>query len=250
MRRTISSMTAARSKTWMCAAGAAWPWCWISPTRSATTRSPWKTCEPVRRQDQEGLAALIFHTGWDKVSHDPHYFGEQPYLWVDLPSGWPRSGVICVALDTPTTYPAEYPASHHSLLNKHAEVLIIEGLRGLERLQSKQVILIALPLRIRGRDGSPCRAVAIDGDIEPLKPLFESWLKHRLQHVWPISQLTGQITLRSCPAYNSGWPLSDMAADTGSITSTQDKWHLHGLRRGRCAQGCQHSRSTRAKSMG
>jgi len=51
--------------------------------------------------------------------------------------------------------------------------LIIEGLRGLERLQSDKVILIALPLRISGRDGSPCRAMAIDGDIEPLIPLFE-----------------------------------------------------------------------------
>ena len=36
--------------------------------------------------------------------------------------------------------------------------------------------LIALPLRIRGRDGSPCRAVAIDGDIGPLVELFEKLL--------------------------------------------------------------------------
>jgi hypothetical protein len=40
-------------------------------------------------------------------------------------------------------------------------------------LQSQEVILIALPLRVAGRDGSPCRAMAIDGDIAPLKPLFE-----------------------------------------------------------------------------
>jgi kynurenine formamidase len=35
----------------------------------------------------------------------------------------------------------------------------------LDKLQGEQVILIAFPLRIQGRDGSPCRAMAIDGDI-------------------------------------------------------------------------------------
>ena len=38
---------------------------------------------------------------------------------------------------------------------------------GLDRLENEQVILIAFPLRIIGRDGSPCRAMAIDGDIGP-----------------------------------------------------------------------------------
>lgn len=117
---------------------------------------------------------LIFHTGWDKVYPDSQYFGGQPYYTVELTTWLAEKGVACIALDTPTTYPAEYTASHHSLLNKKAEVLIIEGLRGLEQLQGDKVILIALPLRIRGRDGSPCRAMAIDGDIEPLIPLFES----------------------------------------------------------------------------
>lgn len=116
---------------------------------------------------------LIFNTGWDKVLPDPDYFGGQPYLTVELTTWLAKQGVACIALDTPTTYPAEYTASHHSLLNAEAEVLIIEGLRGLDRLIGSQVILIALPLRIRGRDGSPCRAMAIDGDISLLMPLIE-----------------------------------------------------------------------------
>lgn len=116
---------------------------------------------------------LIFNTGWDKVLPDPDYFGGQPYLTVELTTWLAEQDVACVALDTPTTYPAEYTASHHSLLNAAAEVLIIEGLRGLDRLTGSQVILIALPLRIRGRDGSPCRAMAIDGDISLLIPLIE-----------------------------------------------------------------------------
>ena len=116
---------------------------------------------------------LIFNTGWDKILPDPDYFGGQPFLTVELSTWLAKQGVACVALDTPTTYPAEYTASHHSLLNADSEVLIIEGLRGLDRLTGEQVILIAFPLRIRGRDGSPCRAMAIDGDITPLIPFFD-----------------------------------------------------------------------------
>ena len=116
---------------------------------------------------------LIFFTNWDKKFPDPAYFGEQPYLTVEACEWLAQKGVICVALDMPTVYPAEYTPAHHALLNKDAQVLIIEGLRGLERLQNEEVILIALPLRIQGRDGSPCRAMAIDGEIGPLKLLFE-----------------------------------------------------------------------------
>ena len=139
--------------------------------------------EPISVEDMQPHAAkvaegsrLIFNTGWDKILPDPSYFGGQPYLSVACSSWMAERGVACVALDTPTTYPAEYTASHHSLLDEDAQVLIIEGLRGLDRLQNEQVILIALPLRIRGRDGSPCRAVALDGDIGPLAELFESIL--------------------------------------------------------------------------
>lgn len=128
--------------------------------------------EPYKGKATPG-SRLIFNTGWDKVLPDPSYFGGQPYLTVELTTWLAKQGVACVALDTPTTYPGEYTASHHSLLNAEAEVLIIEGLRGLDRLTGDQVILIALPLRIRGRDGSPCRAMAIDGDISPLVSLIE-----------------------------------------------------------------------------
>jgi kynurenine formamidase len=82
--------------------------------------------------------------------------------------------VATVALDMPTVYPADYITVHHLLLRP--EVLIIEGLARLDQLRGEQVILSALPLRIRGRDGSPCRAVAIDADqpaeLAPLAQLL------------------------------------------------------------------------------
>ena len=117
---------------------------------------------------------LIFRTGWDKEFPQPHYFSDQPYLGPAACLGLVERQVATVALDMPTIYPADYITVHHILLRP--EILVIEGLRGLDRLRSEQVLLCALPLRIRGRDGSPCRAMAIEADspaeLEPLLALF------------------------------------------------------------------------------
>ena len=61
-------------------------------------------------------------------------------------------------------YSPDYVPVHHRLLR--AEVLIVEGLAHLERLESEHVFFVALTLRIRGRDGSHCRAIAVDGMSE------------------------------------------------------------------------------------
>jgi kynurenine formamidase len=114
---------------------------------------------------------LIFRTGWDRVFPEPRYFTDMPGLSVDACRYLAERGVACVAMDTPSVNSADYVTAHRVLLG--AEVLVVESLRGLERLQGNPVILVALPLRIRGRDGSPCRAVALDGDIGPLVQLLE-----------------------------------------------------------------------------
>lgn len=115
---------------------------------------------------------LLFRTGWDKQFPQPHYFSDQPYLGADACRWLVEREVGTVALDMPTIYPADYITVHHILLKP--EVLVIEGLTGLEQLRGEQVLLCALPLRIRGRDGSPCRAMAIDaGSAEELAPLLK-----------------------------------------------------------------------------
>lgn len=118
---------------------------------------------------------LLFQTGWDKQFPQPHYFSDQPYLGPETCRWLVERGVATVALDMPTVYPANYITVHHLLLR--AEILIVEGLARLDQLQSEEVIFIAVPLRIRGRDGSPCRAVAIDADdpteLAPLIALLD-----------------------------------------------------------------------------
>jgi len=118
---------------------------------------------------------VILHTGWDKQIDDVEvYLNDQPNLTVEACEWLAEKGIACVAMDMPTLRVVEYFEVHHALLNPKAEVAIIESLRGLDRLQGEQVILVALPLRIREGNGGPCRAMAIDGDIEPLVEMFEA----------------------------------------------------------------------------
>jgi arylformamidase len=113
---------------------------------------------------------LIFRTGWDRVYPEARYFSDMPGLSVEACRYLVERGVACVAIDTPSVNWSDYAAAHQVLLG--AEVLLIESLRGLERLRGDQVILVALPLRIRGRDGSPCRAIALDGEIGAIAKLI------------------------------------------------------------------------------
>jgi kynurenine formamidase len=105
---------------------------------------------------------LVLHTGWDREYPEPYYFSDQPYIGLDACRWLVERGVVTVAMDMPTIYPGDYITAHHILLG--AKILVIEGLAHLDRLESDDVFLIALPLRLRGRDGSPCRVVALEGD--------------------------------------------------------------------------------------
>ena len=104
---------------------------------------------------------LIIRTGWDRVFPDARYFTDFPGIQPEACSFLAERRIACLAMDMPSVYGPDYVSAHHALLG--AEVLIVEGLAHLERLANQQVFFVALPLRIRGRDGSPCRGIAIDG---------------------------------------------------------------------------------------
>jgi kynurenine formamidase len=147
---------------------------WVLDFSAKTPKEEISVAELQVHADKIGPGSrLIFRTGWDRVFPEPRYFSDMPALSVEACRFLAERGVACVAMDTPSVNSADYITAHHVLLAKEAEILIVEGLRGLERLKGDQVILVALPLRIRGRDGSPCRAIALDGDIGPLAQLLD-----------------------------------------------------------------------------
>lgn len=117
-------------------------------------------------------ARLIIHTGWDKVYPEERYFTDCPGLNPAACKLLAEKKIATLAMDMPTVYGPEYVEVHHDLLR--AEVLIVEGLAHLDTLSESQILFMAIPLKITGRDGSPCRAIAIEGFEEEILSAFNN----------------------------------------------------------------------------
>ena len=111
---------------------------------------------------------LLVRTGWEHLWGTEQYH-DHPYLTADAANeiverGW-SVGIDAWSVD-PSPSPradADEPSglpAHHVLLEN--EFFIVENLRGLSDLPSA-FELHAYPLPVRDADGSPVRAVAIDG---------------------------------------------------------------------------------------
>jgi arylformamidase len=100
---------------------------------------------------------VLIQTGWARDfigSRD--YFSTYPYLTPNTAVSLAEQGVKLVGLDGPSV---DYdPGDTHIALLQHG-IIIIENLMNLDQLPT-QCTLIALPLHIRGGDGSPARVVA------------------------------------------------------------------------------------------
>lgn len=132
------------------------------------------TVEDLKRyQDKITAGArLILRTGWDRVFPNEAYFTDCPGVAPDACRYLADAGIACLAMDMPTVYGPEYVEVHHVLLR--AEILVVEGLAHLDALTRPRVLFMALPLRIKGRDGSPCRAVAVEGLDENVLKVLDS----------------------------------------------------------------------------
>lgn len=103
---------------------------------------------------------LVLNTGWHARWGAADYFEAHPVLSGAVAEYLVELGVGLVGIDTPSVDRSPYPA-HLALLGNG--VLIVENLTNLDAIHSAVFTLAAIPLALRGRDGSPVRAVAIDG---------------------------------------------------------------------------------------
>lgn len=104
-------------------------------------------------------ARVVYRTGWDQQFPAPHYFSDFPYMTVELSRWLAEREIGLIGMDVPTPNPKEYTEVHQVLLGK--EIVILEGLARLAQIRTRQFFLMAAPLRIKGRDGSPVRALAM-----------------------------------------------------------------------------------------
>jgi len=105
-------------------------------------------------------AAVLLHTGWDRHWGTPEA-ERHPYLSADAARGLAATGVGLVGTDTLSLDSTVLASTHAHEALLGADVLIVENLTRLERLEGSGRYRCAfVPLRIEGGDGSPIRAFA------------------------------------------------------------------------------------------
>ena len=103
---------------------------------------------------------VLFRTDWDRQFNTPRFYDQFPGISYELAQWLADREVGLVGVQTPAIHATEYVRVHKALLGR--EIVLVEALAHMDQLRAREVQFIALPLRIRGGDGSPVRALAIE----------------------------------------------------------------------------------------
>jgi arylformamidase len=128
---------------------------------------PLSTCEPIWGEKlDEALSILpkgggiIIRTGWDIYWRQEQYL-EHPYLTEEAAERLVTAGVSLIGVDALNVDSTVNESSivHDILLGN--DVLIVENLANLNQLTPVRLYqFLFVPLRLKGLDGSPIRAIA------------------------------------------------------------------------------------------
>jgi arylformamidase len=110
---------------------------------------------------------LLLRTGWSaRVDQPQIYRDDLPRVSRELAEWCVERRVRLLGVEPPSVADVnnldEVRVIHRILLS--GGVIIVEGLTNLEALRRERVFFGAVPLKIDGGDGSPCRAFAVDAD--------------------------------------------------------------------------------------
>jgi len=112
---------------------------------------------------------LLLKTGWSRFVDQPQYYRDNfPRISRELAEWCVQHGVRMLGIEPPSVADVnsleEVTLIHRILLTPG--IIIVEGLTNLAVVREERVLFGALPLKIAGGDGSPCRAFAIEGASE------------------------------------------------------------------------------------
>jgi arylformamidase len=115
-------------------------------------------------QPQSGDAVLLA-TGWDRMWNRPRYVEDSPYLTPGAMQWLVDTGASIIGGDMPCFDNPTNPQGVNFILFR-AGCLILAPLINLRQSPPGRPWLIALPLKIKGVCGTPCRALLIDGNLD------------------------------------------------------------------------------------
>jgi len=106
-------------------------------------------------------ATIIFATGWYKNLTKKTYFENNPGLSSSAAEYLSSKKINLVGIDSPSIdVGTNKEFAVHKILSKN-NIIIVENLANLEKIQNAKFRFIALPLKLKDATGSPIRAIAI-----------------------------------------------------------------------------------------
>lgn len=105
--------------------------------------------------------SVVFSTLWENEVDNDYYFNHSPGLSEDAAEYLIDKRVNAVCIDSPSIdrgSDINFPV-HKLLLSK--DILIVENLCNLSKIDNQNFTLIMTPLKLSGASGSPIRAIAI-----------------------------------------------------------------------------------------
>ena len=112
----------------------------------------------------------VIHTGWtDKTWGKPEFWTQMPYLEPGVGALMASKGVPALAMDVFPEKPLwrgvklepneVWQGNHLALMGKG--IPLIQFVTNLAQIGANKFTLIALPLKMKGADGSPARVIAL-----------------------------------------------------------------------------------------
>jgi arylformamidase len=112
---------------------------------------------------QPGDAVLVA-TGWDRFWNQPGFVEDGPYFTLDAMRWLLDRGAVIIGADIPSFDNPHQPAGVLRVLFDSTCLLLapLVNLREALHLNTPRPWLLALPLKIKGVCGTPCRALLVD----------------------------------------------------------------------------------------
>lgn len=109
-----------------------------------------------------GVGAVILKTGWGKHFGKDDFFTSFPGIGEKAVDWFYAHGIRLIGLESPSVNALKHQEIHTLLLQK--DILIVESLANVKQIRGEYVDFYAVPLKLKGLDGSPVRAFAVEGD--------------------------------------------------------------------------------------
>lgn len=113
---------------------------------------------------------VFIHTGADKNWNKPAFFELYPTFAADAADYLIKKEISLLGMDTPSPDRGGLPKDHPERNMIHRKILgagiyVVEALANLSCIPATEIEAVILPLKIKGLDGCPVRAVAVYEEI-------------------------------------------------------------------------------------